>query len=233
MASVLSAIGSWISGVAFPSIINFFVEGVAIVVSFIGSPLGAVLLLVFAIALITAAVIAYYKGFFNTVKQKYENVNLVDEKKIFEQLDSHKGEAANLETQLTFFEKDINEEVNNLISEEKIEDNKTSSMNIFINTIIDLIKKAGNGGENTCKKNFKLCGDSCASLLFKYNKDDHQATLTFSFYDEILFEYLILLLKMIIKKGYNLQNKNYEEEFKNFDIDRDSVNIYKLKITNI
>lgn len=233
MSSILRAIGNWITGKAIPSVINFFVGGIDILTTFIFSCLCAVLILIFTISLITNEVIEYFQNFFNSVKEKYENAQLVDEKKIFEELETHKGEAANIETKLTFFDKNSNEEVNNLIKEENIEESKKTSMNLFINEIIDLIGKAGNGGENACQKNYNLYGSSCACLNFKYTKEKHEIKLSFTFYDEKLFEYLILLIKMLKKKGYNLEKKNYEKEFKSFQIDNDSVNVYRLIITNI
>jgi hypothetical protein len=229
MATILGAIGSWITGTALPGVINFFVGGVSIVASAVGGWFGAVLLILFVISLITAAVIAYYKGFFNSVKDKYENVQLIDEKHIFEELNSHQGQSANLEAKLTFFEKDLNEEVNNLITEHNIEEDKASSMNMFINSIIDLINKAGKAGENICQRNFDLYGNSVTTLNFKYNKEEHKIILTFTFYDEKLFEYLTLLIEMINKRGYILE-KNYEEQLKTFEIEKNDVNNFKIKI---
>ena len=58
MSSILAAIGSWISGTVIPGVVNIFVAGVKIAASLVGSYIGGLLLIVFAIALITAAVIA-------------------------------------------------------------------------------------------------------------------------------------------------------------------------------
>lgn len=38
---------------------------------------------------------------------------------------------------------------------------------------------------------------------------------------------------MINKKGYHLQKDNYEEDFIKFDIDADTVNVYKMIIINL
>ena len=213
---------------------KIIVDGVSIVASFIGSlSLDSFLLIVFAITIITAGVISYYRGFFDSLEQNYENAQIVDQKAFFQQLDEHKGEAASIEQKITFFDPYLNKEVTNLINEENIEENKISSMNIFINDIITLVSKAKNGGENACQKNYNLYGGSCACLNFKYNKENHKIILTFSFYDKKLFEYLIPLLKMINKKGYHLQKDNYEEDFIKFDIDADTVNVYKMIIINL
>ena len=161
---------------------------------------------------------------------KYDDI---DEKKIFEELEKHSNSAAaEIKVKLTVFEKDLFTEVNKLIDEENIEEYKISSMQIFICYIIDLINKVGKAGEITCQKIFDLYGNTTVSFCFKYNKEENKIILTFTFYDEKLFEYLKPLIKIIKRKGYTLQNKNYEEEFKTFEIDKDSVNIYKIIIIN-
>ena len=230
MATILGAIGSWITGTALPGVINFFVGGVSIMASFFGSWLGAILLIVFAIGIITTAVISYYKDFFNSVKNNYENAQLIDEKKIFQELDNHQGQSATVGVKFTFFEKELDEEVNNLIAEHNIEEEKTTSMKIFINSIIDLINKAGKAGENICQRSFDLYGDGTTSLNFNYKKEEHKICLSFTFYDEKLFEYLTLLIEMINKRGISLQKKNYEEDFKTFDIQKGDINIYRIII---
>jgi len=233
MASILASIGSWLAGAVVPAV-KIFVEGVSIVASFLGSlSLGSILMIVFAIALVTVAVIAYYEGFFNDIRNKYENVQLFDVKKIFEKLDAHKGEAAIIEQKLSFCDKDLSKEINNLISEENIEEKKISTMNLFVSDIMSLIAKAGKSGENTCQKNFNLYDNGSALLSYKYKKKEHQIILVFSFYDRKLFEYLIPLIKILRKKGYNLEKKNYETEFKSFHLDEDNVNSYKIIINNI
>ena len=55
MATVLAAIGSWITGVAIPAVTEFIVGGVTIIANLIGWP--CLMLIGFAIALITTAVI--------------------------------------------------------------------------------------------------------------------------------------------------------------------------------
>ena len=118
MSAILTAIGSWIAGCVVPAV-EFIVEGVSIVASFLGClSLGQILCIVLAIALITAAVITYYKNFTSQLNEKYEDAQLIDEKKVFEQLDAHKGESANIETKITFFEKEMKKEVDQLIKEE-------------------------------------------------------------------------------------------------------------------
>ena len=120
MSAILTAIGSWIAGCVVPAV-EFTVEGVSIVASFLGSlSLGQILCIVLAIALITVAVITLYKNFTSQLNEKYEDAQLIDEKKVFEQLDAHKGESANIETKITFFEKEMKKEVDQLIKERKM-----------------------------------------------------------------------------------------------------------------
>ena len=147
-------------------------------------------------------------------------------------MDKNRDKSLKFDLLLTTFDKEINKEVTNLITEHKIEEEKINSMNIFINSIINLINNAGKSGENTSQKCFNLYGGSIAILYFKYNKEEHKITLAFSFYDEKFFEYLKLLIEMINKKGYHLQKKNYEDDFKAYDIDKDSINTYKIIIIN-
>ena len=106
MSSLLGAITSWLGG-SIVSAVKFLIGGVKIVVSFLGSyALGPILLLLISIALITAAVIAYYKGFFSKVKEE-KNAELVNEKAFFKELDANEGKAGKIEQKLTFFEKEI------------------------------------------------------------------------------------------------------------------------------
>ena len=233
MSAILTAIGSWIAGCVVPAV-EFIVEGVSIVASFLGSlSLGQILCIVLAIALITAAVITYYKNFTSQLNEKYEDAQLIDEKKVFEQLDAHKGESANIETKITFFEKEMKKEVDQLIKEENIEEKKKTSMELFVNSIVSMVSKAGKSGENKCQKSYDLYEESIASLNYVYNKQNHKIILSFSFYDEKIFEYLKVLIKVLKKKNYNLENKNYENDFERFYVDKDSENNYKIIINNI
>ena len=130
MASVLAAIGSWIGGVAVPAIANFIIEGVAIVASFISSPF--LLAIGFTIAVITTAVILYYNGFFDSVKKDYKDVQILDEKKIFDELNQHKEEAAQIGMSLTFFEKKLDKEILNCINKENIKNEEKKILCIFL-----------------------------------------------------------------------------------------------------
>ena len=233
MSAILTAIGSWIAGCVVPAV-EFIVEGVSIVASFLGSlSLGQILCIVLAIALITAAVITYYKNFTSQLNEKYEDAQLIDEKKVFEQLDAHKGESANIETKITFFEKEMKKEVDQLIKEENIEEEKKSSMEIFINSIVNIVSKAGKSVENKFQKCYYLYDESIVCLNYRYNKQNHKIILSFTFFDEKIFEYLKVLIKILKKKDYNLENKNYENDFDRFYVDKDSENNYKIIINNI
>ena len=233
MSSILTAIGSWISGAFIPGVVDFFVAGVKIAASLVGSYIGGLLLIVFAIALITAAVIAYYNGFFESVEKNYDNTQIVDKDQVFKQLNEHKGEAATIETNLTFFDKNISEDVNKLLIQEKVEKNKASLMSIFINSILSIISKAKKGGENSIRKNYNLHENGLAMLYFKYIKSENTIILSFTFYDGKIFEYLKYLIKMLNKKGYDLENKNYENDLQNFQINEEDSNLFKIKIKNV
>ena len=106
-------------------------------------------------------------------------------------------------------------------------------MEIFVNSIVSMVSKAGKSGENKCQKNYDLYEESIASLCYVYNKQNHKIILSFSFYDEKIFEYLKVLIKILKKKDYNLENKNYENDFDRFYVDKDSPNLYKIIINNI
>jgi hypothetical protein len=231
MSSILAAIATWISGAVIPAI-EFLIEGVTIAVSFIGTPIGAVLLCVFAIALITVAVISYYQNLFDSVEKNYENAQIVDKEGIFKQLNDHKGEAATIETNLTFFENKINDEVNKLLTQEKVSKDKASLINIFINSILSSIKNAKKGGENIFRKSYQLHEKGLALLYFNYKKKECKITLSFTFYDDKILEYLKYLVKMIKKLGYNLE-KNYENDLQNIKINEEDDNVYKIIIKNI
>ena len=57
-------------------------------------------------------------------KVKYEDDHIIDEKKMFEQLDALKSESANIETKITFSEKEMKKEVDQLIKKENIKEKK-------------------------------------------------------------------------------------------------------------
>ena len=212
MASVLAAIGSWIGGVAVPAIANFIIEGVAIVASFISSPF--LLAIGFTIAVITTAVILYYNGFFDSVKKDYKDVQILDEKKIFDELNQHKEEAAQIGMSLTFFEKKLDKEILNCINKENIKNEEKKN------------------GENNNKKNLDLYENGVATLIYKYDKNSGKINLNFVFYDDKIFLYLKFLIKMLKEKGYELENKNYENEINNFIVD-DAINQFKIILKNI
>ena len=231
MASVLAAIGSWIAGVAVPAITQFIIEGVAIVASFISSPF--LLAIGFAIAVITTAVILYYKGFFNSVKKDYKEVQILEEKKIFDELDQHKEEAAHIGLNLTFFEKNLNEEILNYINKENIKnEEKKSTLRVFIGYVLSLVTNAKKNGENNNKKNLDLYESGVATLIYKYDKNNGKINLNFVFYDDKIFLYLKFLIKMLKEKGYELENKNYENEINNFIVE-DAINQFKIILKNI
>ena len=223
------AIGSWIAGTAIPAVVNFLVAGVEIAASLVGSYIGGLLLIVFAIALITAAVIAYYNGFFESVEKNYDNTQIVDKDQVFKQLNEYKGEAATIETNLTFFDKKISEDVNKLLTQEKVEKNKASLMSIFINSILSIISKVKKGGENSIRKNYNLHENGLAMLYFKYIKNENTIILSFTFYDGKIFEYLKYLIKMLNKKGYDLENKNYENDLQISKLMKKMAIFLKLK----
>ena len=176
------------------------------------------LIITFVIVVITVGVIIKFKELFNSIQRKYENAEISDQKKFFNDLDKNRDKSGKVELKLTTFDKEINKEVTNLITEHNIEEEKINSMNIFINSIINLINNAGKAGENISQNSFDLYGGSIASLYFKYNKEEHKITLAFSFYDEKLFEYLKLLIEMINKKGYNLQKKTKKTTLKHMTL---------------
>jgi len=141
--------------------------------------------------------------------------------------------AETIEANLTFFDKNISEDVNKLLIQEKVEKNKASLMSIFINSILSIISKAKKGGENSIRKNYNLHENGLAMLYFKYIKSENTIILSFTFYDGKIFEYLKYLIKMLNKKGYDLENKNYENELQNFQINEDDTNLFKIKIKNV
>ena len=222
MATVLAAIGSWITGVAIPAVTQFIVGGVTIIANLIGWP--CLMLIGFAIALITTAVILYYKGFFNDVRNNYKDVQLDNEKKVFEQLEKHKGEAAHIDVNLSFFDKELTKEVENLVNKENIKnEGKKDTMKLFIKFIVNCVTNAKKNGENKSRKNFDLYEGSVATLTFNLN---------FAFYDDKIVEYLIVLLKILKQKGYQMENEYYEDAIKNFQFD-DDVNKFKIILINI
>ena len=56
--------------------------------------------------------------------------------------------------------------------------------------------------------------------------------LNFAFYDDKIVEYLIVLLKILKQKGYQMENEYYEDAIKNFQFD-DDVNKFKIILINI
>ena len=184
------------------------------------------------IVIVTGIVISY-KVFSSYSKEKYEHAQLVDEKKVFEQLDAHKGESAKIVTKITFFEKKTKSEVEQLIKEENIEEKKKSSKEIFVNSIVNILSKAGKIVENKCQKSYDLYDESIVCLNYRYNKQNHKIILSFTFFDEKIFEYLKVLIKILKKKDYNLENKNYENDFEMFYVEKDLPNLYKIIINNI
>ena len=175
----------------------------------------------------------FFRLFSSFSIEKYEDAHIIDEKKMFEQLDAHKSETANIETKITFFEKEMKKEVDQLIKEENIEETKKSSMEIFINSIVNIVSKAGKSVENKFQKSYELYDESIVCLNYRYNKQNHKIILSFTFFDEKIFEYLKVLIKILKKKDYNLENKNYENDFERFYVDKDSENNYKIIINNI
>ena len=231
MATVLAAIGSWITGVAIPAVTQFIVGGVTIIANLIGWP--CLMLIGFAIALITTAVILYYKGFFNDVRNNYKDVQLDNEKKVFEQLEKHKGEAAHIDVNLSFFDKELTKEVENLVNKENIKnEGKKDTMKLFIKFIVNCVTNAKKNGENKSRKNFDLYEGSVATLTFIYDKNERKIHLNFAFYDDKIVEYLIVLLKILKQKGYQMENEYYEDAIKNFQIE-DDVNKFKIILINI
>ena len=232
MASVLAAIGSWISGVAVPAITKFFVDGVAIIGSLISSPF--LLLIGLTIAVITVAVILYFSGFFNTIKNDYKEVQLIDEKKILNDLNQHKDQAAHVGVNLTYFEKKLNQEVSNYIDKENIKDDeKKNTMHVFIGYVLSLVTNVTKKGINNDRKSLDLFNQGTATFALKYDKNSKKITLNFVFYDDKIFYYLKVLLKILREKGYELEKNNYENEINNFHIEEDEVNKFQIIIKNI
>ena len=231
MATVLAAIGSWITGVAIPAVTQFIVGGVSIIASLIGWP--CFMLIAFTIAIITTAVILYYKGFFNDVRKNYKDVQLVNEKKVFEQLEQNKGKNAQIDVKLSFYEQKFAKEVECLIDKENIKNpGKKESMESFIKFIVSCVINVKKNGENKIRKNFDLYEGSVATLTFNYDKKVGKLYLSFAFYDDKIVQYLIVLLKILKEKGYQMENEQYENEIKNF-VFEDDVNKFKIILINI
>ena len=231
MATVLAAIGSWITGVAIPAVTEFIVGGVTIIANLIGWP--CLMLIGFAIALITAAVIVYYIGFFNDVRNNYKDVQLDNEKVVFQELEKHKGEAAHIDVNLSFFDKDLTKEVESLVNKENIKnEEKKDTMKFFLKYIVNCVINAKKNGENKSKRNLELYEGSVTTLTFIYDKNERKIYLNFAFYDDKIVEYLIVLLKILKHKGYQMENEYYEDEIKNFQFKED-VNNFKIILINI
>ena len=69
-------------------------------------------------------------------------------------------------------------------------------------------------------------------MIYKYDKNNGKINLNFVFYDDKIFLYLKFLIKMLKEKGYELENKNYENEINNFIVE-DAINQFKIILKNI
>ena len=171
--------------------------------------------------------------FFNDTLNKYRNVEHENERQIFEQLEKHRGELAHIDVNLSFFDKDLTKEVESLVNKENIKnEGKKDTMKLFIKYIVNCVTNAKKNGENKSRKNFDLYEGSVATLSFNYDKNQRKIYLNFAFYDDKIFEYLIVLLKILKQKGYQMENEYYEDAIKNFQIEED-VNKFKIILINI
>ena len=171
--------------------------------------------------------------FFNDTRNKYRNVEIENERQIFEQLEKHRGEFAHIEVNLSFFDKDLTKEVENLVNKENIKnEEKKDTMKLFIKYIVNCVINAKKNGENKSKKKLELYEGSVTTLTFIYDKNERKIHLNFAFYDDKIVEYLIVLLKILKQKGYQMENEYYEDAIKNFQFD-DDVNKFKIILINI
>ena len=171
--------------------------------------------------------------FFNDTRNKYRNVEIENERQIFEQLEKLKGEAAHIEVNLSFFDKDLTKEVESLVNKENIKnEEKKDTMKLFIKYIVNCVINAKKNGENKSKKKLELYEGSVTTLTFIYDKNERKIHLNFAFYDDKIVEYLIVLLKILKHKGYQMENEYYEDEIKNFQFKED-VNNFKIILINI
>ena len=83
--------------------------------------------------------------------------------------------------------------------------------------------------ENSIRKNYNLHENGLAMLYFKYIKNENTIILSFTFYDGKIFEYLKYLIKMLNKKGYDLENKNYENDLQISKLMKKMAIFLKLK----
>ena len=171
--------------------------------------------------------------FFNDTLNKYRNVEIENERQIFEQLEKLKGEAAHIEVNLSFFDKDLTKEVESLVNKENIKnEEKKDTMKFFLECIVGCVVNAEKRGEGKSKRNLELYEGSVTTLTFIYDKNERKIYLNFAFYDDKIVEYLIVLLKILKHKGYQMENEYYEDEIKNFQFKED-VNNFKIILINI
>ena len=171
--------------------------------------------------------------FFNDTRNKYRNVEIENERQIFEQLEEHREEFAHIEVNLSFFDKDLTKEVESLVNKENIKnEEKKDTMKFFLECIVGCVVNAEKRGEGKSKRNLELYEGSVTTLTFIYDKNERKIHLNFAFYDDKIVEYLIVLLKILKHKGYQMENEYYEDEIKNFQFKED-VNNFKIILINI
>ena len=114
---------------------------------------------------------------------------------------------AHIGMKLSFFEKNLNEEILNYINKENIKnEEKKNTLHTFIGYVLSLVINAKKNGENNNKKNLVLYENGVATLIYKYDKNNGKINLNFVFYDDKIFLYLKFLIKMLKEKGYELEN---------------------------
>ena len=171
--------------------------------------------------------------FFNDTRNKYRNVEIENERQIFEQLEKHRGELEHIEVNLSFFDKDLTKEVESLVNKENIKnEEKKDTMKFFLECIVGCVVNAEKRGEGKSKRNLELYEGSVTTLTFIYDKNERKICLNFAFCDDKIVEYLIVLLKILKHKGYQMENEYYEDEIKNFQFKED-VNNFKIILINI
>ena len=215
LLTCIKTIGSWISGTPFQSVINLFIEGVSVLSKFISSIMGIKLLIVLAIAVVTAAVIASIVQAYKKSQEEFKDVKFVGMDRLREKLNKNNGDAAKIHNKCYTFKQNVKSKVNNFINDKKVEDSKKENLDTFINVIISLISESNKGGENECTDTFNLNEKKEILFKFKNDKQKNVISLTFSYDDNIIFEFLSLLLELLKKENYKLM-KNYEAEFKNY-----------------
>lgn len=214
----LSTIGDWIAGKAIPLVINFIIDKIPVIGKFLTSIFGIKLLIILSIVVVTIIVIQKIYETYQRAKNNYkDDIIITGLDKMKEKLNKNQGGPAKIENRCYAFKKEINYKVNKLINESNVAEDKKDSMNTFIGSVFSSITESFNGGENKVSDSITLYMDK--TTMFSLQKEMKMIRITFSFDDNIFFEYLSLLLKLL-KNEYQLL-KNYEEEFKNYYVNKE------------